>query len=73
MSFLVAIFAFGFLIFIHELGHFIAAVQCGIRVEKFSIGFGPRLIGFIKSLRHPEGHFGKRQLLIYIESHQLKL
>ena len=48
MSFLVAIFAFGFLIFIHELGHFIAAVQCGIRVEKFSIGFGPRLIGFIK-------------------------
>ena len=43
---LLAILALGFLIFIHELGHFFAAKRCGIRVEKFSIGFGPRLIGF---------------------------
>ena len=43
---ILAIFALGFLIFIHELGHFFAAKRCGIRVEKFSIGFGPRLIGF---------------------------
>ena len=41
-----AILALGFLIFIHELGHFFAAKRCGIRVEKFSIGFGPRLFGF---------------------------
>ncbi len=38
----------GFLIFIHELGHFIAARLVGIRVEVFSIGFGKRLFGFRK-------------------------
>lgn len=43
---ILAIFTLGFLIFIHELGHFLAARRCGIRVEKFSIGFGPSLIGF---------------------------
>ena len=43
---ILAIFTLGFLIFIHELGHFLAARRCGIRVDKFSIGFGPRLIGF---------------------------
>ncbi len=42
----IAIFTLGFLIFIHELGHFLAARRCGIRVDKFSIGFGPKLIGF---------------------------
>ena len=43
---ILAILALGFLIFIHELGHFFAAKRCKIRVEKFSIGFGPRLVGF---------------------------
>jgi regulator of sigma E protease len=31
------------MIFIHELGHFLAAKKAGVGVEKFSIGFGPRL------------------------------
>ena len=35
-----------FLIFIHELGHFLAARLFGVRVEIFSVGFGPRLAGF---------------------------
>ena len=35
----------GLLIFFHELGHFLAAKLFGIRVETFSFGFGPRLIG----------------------------
>ena len=43
---ILAILSLGFIIFIHELGHFLAARRCGIRVEKFSIGFGPKLIGF---------------------------
>ncbi|MDH5457252.1 MAG: RIP metalloprotease RseP [Nitrospinota bacterium] len=34
------------LIFIHELGHFLIARKCGVIVEKFSIGFGPKIIGF---------------------------
>lgn len=40
--------AFSVVIFIHELGHFLAAKKMGVRVEKFSIGFGPELIGFTK-------------------------
>ena len=36
----------GFLIFIHELGHFIAARIFSVRVETFSIGFGPEIFGW---------------------------
>jgi regulator of sigma E protease len=43
------IFAFvvvlGILIFFHELGHFLVARLFGVGVEKFSLGFGPRLFG----------------------------
>ncbi len=43
---LLAAIAIGLLIFIHELGHFLVAKKVGIRVEVFSLGFGPRLFGF---------------------------
>ena len=33
------------LIFVHELGHFLAARRCGVIVEKFSIGFGKKVFG----------------------------
>lgn len=36
----------GVMILIHELGHYWAAMSVGIRVDTFSIGFGPRLFGF---------------------------
>jgi regulator of sigma E protease len=36
----------GGLIFVHELGHFLAAKLLGVKVVRFSIGFGPRLFGF---------------------------
>ena len=42
----VAIFALGFSIFIHELGHFIAAKKRGLIADRFSIGFGPRIVGW---------------------------
>jgi regulator of sigma E protease len=35
----------GLLVFVHELGHFLAAKWAGIRVERFSLGFPPRMIG----------------------------
>jgi len=38
----------GFVIFLHELGHFLLAKWNGVKVEKFSIGFGPTLLGFQK-------------------------
>ena len=44
-----SVFAFiivlGVLIFVHEFGHFIVARLCGVGVEKFSLGFGPRILG----------------------------
>ncbi|MDR2863969.1 MAG: RIP metalloprotease RseP [Puniceicoccales bacterium] len=43
--FLVVLF-FGGSIFIHELGHFLAARKRGLKIERFSIGFGPRLFGW---------------------------
>jgi regulator of sigma E protease len=35
----------GILVFVHEFGHFIMAKRAGVRVEKFSLGMGPKLIG----------------------------
>jgi len=34
----------GILVFVHELGHFCVAKLCGVKVLKFSLGFGPRLV-----------------------------
>lgn len=34
------------LVFVHEMGHYLAARRCGIRVEVFSVGFGPELFGW---------------------------
>ncbi len=39
-----AVFLFGFAVFIHELGHFLAAKAFGIGVSKFAIGFGPKML-----------------------------
>lgn len=39
-----ALLGFGFVIFIHELGHFLFAKWAGVRVDRFSIGFGPVLL-----------------------------
>ena len=41
---LIAILIFGVLIAVHELGHFLAAKACGVRVNEFSIGMGPQLL-----------------------------
>ncbi len=41
---LFAILIFGVLIAVHELGHFLAAKACGVRVNEFSIGMGPALL-----------------------------
>jgi regulator of sigma E protease len=40
------VFVLGVLIFVHELGHFMMARRIGVRVLTFSLGFGPKLIGF---------------------------
>ncbi len=44
MGYIYAILVFGLIIFIHELGHFIAAKLSGITVYEFNIGFGPPIL-----------------------------
>jgi regulator of sigma E protease len=44
MTALSAIILLGILIFVHELGHFLFAKLMNVKVEKFSLGFGPKLI-----------------------------
>ena len=38
----------GILVFVHELGHFLVARACGVRVEVFSLGFGKKLLSYKK-------------------------
>ncbi len=45
ITILATIIVLGILIFVHELGHFLLAKKLGVKVLKFSLGFGPKLIG----------------------------
>ena len=47
-------FVLGVLVFVHELGHFLAAKRVGIRVLKFQLGFNPTIISF----RHGDTVYG---------------
>lgn len=47
---MLVILGFGLIIFLHELGHFVAARWAGVRVLAFAIGFGPALLTFRKGL-----------------------
>src|SRR5580698_808337 len=40
------LFVLSLVVFFHELGHFLVARLCGVRILVFSIGFGPELVGF---------------------------
>lgn len=46
MTIIFGVFGLSILIVVHELGHYFAARICGVQVEKFSIGFGKKLVGF---------------------------
>lgn len=46
MTILATVVVLGVLIFVHELGHFMAAKSVGIEVQRFSIGLGPKIFGF---------------------------
>lgn len=44
MTIIAGIIMLGILVFVHELGHFCVAKWCGVKVLKFSLGFGPKLV-----------------------------
>src|SRR5665811_476009 len=46
LSIIIAVCGLGLLIVLHEGGHYVVARLCGMRVVRFSIGFGPTLLGF---------------------------
>lgn len=48
LTILASILVFGSVIFIHELGHFMVAKKCGIKVNEFAIGMGPRLFKIVR-------------------------
>src|SRR5256885_5307346 len=50
LSIALLIIGFGFVIFWHELGHFLAAKWVGIKVEQFAVGMGHALISFRKGI-----------------------
>src|SRR5215208_1735649 len=43
LAILAPLFVFGLVVFVHELGHFLAAKSVGVYTPRFSIGFGPAL------------------------------
>ncbi len=43
MTIVIAVLMFGFLIFVHELGHFLTAKKSGVKVHEFAIGMGPAI------------------------------
>ena len=45
---LLVLFFFGLTIFIHELGHFLVGKRRGMKIERFSIGFGPKIFGWTR-------------------------
>ncbi len=49
-GFILVLLGFGFLIFVHELGHFLAAKWAGIRADGFAIGMGPCLASYRKGV-----------------------
>lgn len=69
LGILVAILAFGVMIFLHELGHYLAARACKVKVLEFAVGMGPKIIshtskktGILYSLRAlPIGGFTAMQ------------
>ena len=48
MTLIYFLIVIGILVFVHEFGHFIMAKRAGVRVEKFSLGMGPKIFGFKK-------------------------
>lgn len=60
------VFGFGLVVFLHELGHFLAARWAGVRVLAFAVGFGPAILSWRKGLGLRRGSSAEEyQALVY--------
>ena len=59
-SVVLLVLGFGFVVFFHELGHFLAAKYVGIKVEQFAVGFGQAVLSWRKGLGVTWGSSGKK-------------
>jgi regulator of sigma E protease len=72
-AFALLVLGFGFVIFVHELGHFAVAKWVGVKVTQFAIGFGPSAlswrqgVGFTTGTTEPEY---ERRIDAYVEEHK---
>ena len=48
VALVVSVFLLGLLVIVHELGHFVVARWAGVRILRFSVGFGPRLFAWTR-------------------------
>jgi regulator of sigma E protease len=60
LSVALLVFGFGFVIFFHELGHFLAAKYVGIKVEQFAVGFGQAIFSWRKGMGFTLGSSNKK-------------
>src|SRR5688572_12242232 len=60
LSLTLLVLGFGFVIFWHELGHFLAAKWVGIRVEQFAVGFGQAMLSWRSGMGLSVGSSGKK-------------
>src|SRR5689334_20101257 len=70
------VLGFGFVIFWHELGHFLAAKWVGIKVEQFAVGFGQALLAWRKGIGLRVGTTQReydRRLKEYVETQEAHL
>ncbi len=66
-NFALIVLGFGLLIFVHELGHFLAAKWAGIRAESFAVGMGPVLLSWRKGVGLAMGSTAKQVVAKYGE------
>src|SRR5437868_8380557 len=72
-SVLLLVFGFGFVIFWHELGHFLAAKWVGIKVEQFAVGFGQAIVSWRKGIGMRVGNTQReydKRLKEYVEKEE---
>lgn len=66
---LLVIIGFGMVIFVHELGHFLAAKWAGVRVHQFAIGFGSPIISWRKGMGFAVGSTEQKALKLLKKKH----